>query len=264
MDSTSAVPSLPSVLIVDDEAAMRSFLRGALESTARIIEAEDGEHALEILRAPRTPAVDLALVDQCLPRCSGLEILRIARRDWPWIPVVIITGFSSEDLAVQALRAGARDYLRKPFALDTLLQTVGALVPAKPTTTSSEGSGNPNIRRALALVADRFAEPLTLDDAVRAARLSRYHFCRLFRHETGMTFLEYLRGVRIRRATVLLADRYLKITEVAYRVGFSDLSHFDRTFRRVVGRSPTEYRESLMHVEPALPGVEPRRLSPRG
>jgi AraC-like DNA-binding protein len=68
-----------------------------------------------------------------------------------------------------------------------------------------------------------------------------------------MTFLEYLRGVRVRRAKALLADRHLRITEVAYGVGFSDLSHFDRTFRKIVGLSPSEYRASLKPVEPWSP-----------
>jgi len=236
---------LPAVLIVDDEALIRSFLRSALETTARVIEAEDGEQALEILRVRTEATVDLVLVDHPLPKRSGLEVLQVTKRCWPWIPVVMITGFSSEDLVVEALRAGASDYLRKPIGRDALMQTVGNLVTAHGKTTLRASAGHPNIRRALTFIVDHFAEPIKLEDAAREACLSRYHFCRLFHHETGVTFLEYLHGFRVHRAKALLADRYVRITEVAYNVGFSDLSHFDRTFRKIVGRSPSEYRTFL-------------------
>jgi AraC-like DNA-binding protein len=104
---------------------------------------------------------------------------------------------------------------------------------------------HPRIGRALAFLREHFAEEVTLDDAAREAALSRSHFCRLFRHETGVLFHEHLHQLRVSRAKALLSDRHLTVSEVAYSVGFNDLSHFDRTFRRIVGRSPTEYRTSL-------------------
>jgi YesN/AraC family two-component response regulator len=246
----------PVVLIVDDEVLVRSFLRSALEGTAQVVEAEDGDQALAILQERAGSAVDLLLVDDLLPRRSGLEVLRLTRRNWPGIPVVILTGFGSEDLAVAALRAGASDYLRKPIAAEVLRQVVATLTTASEasapgcvTTSRRLGDGapvaHPNIRRALAFSRAHFAEAITLTDVAREARLSRFHFCRLFHHEIGVPFHEYLHDLRVRRAKALLADRYLRVTEVAYAVGFNDLSHFDKTFRRRVGRSPTEYRASL-------------------
>jgi AraC-like DNA-binding protein len=104
---------------------------------------------------------------------------------------------------------------------------------------------HPNVRRALAFMREHLADPITLLDVAREAGLSRFHFCRLFHHETGAPFRAYLHDLRISRAKALLADPYLTITEVAQAVGFNDLSHFDRTFRRVVGQSPTEYRATI-------------------
>jgi DNA-binding NtrC family response regulator len=103
---------------------VRSFLRTALESTALVVEAQDVEEALQILkdRGPRT--IDLMLLDYTLPGRSGLDLLKITTHDWPRIPVILMTAFGSEDLAVQAFRDGVKDYLKKPIALDSLMRTV--------------------------------------------------------------------------------------------------------------------------------------------
>jgi len=237
----------PGVLIVDDDASVRSFLRAALRDTARVVEAEDGEQAIEILEQHTRGALDLALVDYVLPRRSGLDVLRVTRRSWPWIPVVILTGFGSEDVAVQALRARASDYLTKPIGIDVLRESVRVLTATRAATVPSDDAPDmhPGIRRALAFMREHFTEDITLADVARGAALSRFYFCRLFHREAGVPFHEYLNELRVARAQVLLADHHVTVTEVAYAVGFNDLSHFDRTFRRMVGLSPTEYRTSL-------------------
>jgi two-component system response regulator YesN len=246
-----------AVLIVDDEPVVRSFVRAALESIVRVEEAADAERALEVLEA-RARTTDLVLVDHVLPRRSGLEVLRITKRNWPWISVAILTGFGSEDLAVQALRAGASDYLKKPIQVTALLQAVARLMtvrdkptfpPAPPApvggTEIRDSRVHPNIGRALRFMTEHFGEGLTLADVAREAGLSRFHFCRLFHHEIGVPFHEHLQVLRVHRAKVLLGDPFLRVSEIAYAVGFNDLSHFDRTFRKMVGRSPSQYRASL-------------------
>jgi two-component system, response regulator YesN len=255
MESMTVGRYVPGVLVVDDEPLVRSFLRDALAGRARVVEAEDGEQAIEILQGQARESIDLALVDYVLPKRSGLEILQVTKRNWPRLPVVLITGFGSEDLAVKALRGGARDYLRKPIQLETLLKMVGALTARSPSeprsarTASDEVGHVPALRsdihKGLAFMRGHFAEDITLTDVAREAGLSRYYFCRLFHQETGTSFRDYLHDLRITRAKALLADRYVRVTEVASAVGFNDLSHFDRTFRRRVGCSPSEYRRSL-------------------
>jgi YesN/AraC family two-component response regulator len=248
MESTVADRSLPVVLIADHDALARAALRVTLENTARVLEAEDGERALELLRASVRRGIDLLLLEHLLPRRSGLEILKTTRRTWPWIPVVILTGFGSEDLAVEALRAGASDYLRKPVQPEALVRTVIALaragVTGRPAAPAARAI-HPSIRRGLAYMRAHFAEALTLADVAREARLSRFHFCRLFHRQIGMPFHEHLHELRVSQAKALLADPHVSVTEVAYAVGFNDLSHFDHTFRRMVGCSPTGYRASL-------------------
>lgn len=256
--------SLPTVLVVEDDALVRSFMRGALEGIAAVVEAPDGEHALQVLAQHGRSSFDLVLLDHILPKQSGLDVLRFMRLQWPWIPVVLFTGFGSEDLAIQALRAGARDYLRKPIAPDQLRRTVATLTAApasgpharpEPIMEHGADAATPaappthrGIRRALAFAAEHFTEAITLSDIAREASLSRFHFCRLFRQETGLRFREYLQHLRVRQARTLLADPSLTVTEVAYAAGFNDLSTFDKVFKRIVGAAPSEYRKALLSL----------------
>jgi YesN/AraC family two-component response regulator len=253
---------VPGVLVVDDEPLMRSFLRDALEARARVIEAESGEQALEILQIREI--IDLVLVDHVLPGRSGLEILHVMKCKWPLLPVVLITGFGSEELAVQALRAGASDYLRKPIPEEALLKIVGALtarpliahgaVKSRGDPDGHQRAFHPSIHKGLVFMREHFPEAIRLIDVAREAGLSRFHFCRLFHHDTGVPFHEYLHDLRVTRAKALLADRYLRVSEVAYAVGFNDLSHFDRIFRKIVGYSPSEYRRSMALLTTAREG----------
>jgi AraC family transcriptional regulator len=85
-------------------------------------------------------------------------------------------------------------------------------------------------------------EPLTLTELARDAGFSSFHFLRVFRQVTGTTPHQYLIGARLRLAARLLLDTDRPVTEIAYDVGFNDLSNFIRTFRRVIGETPREYR----------------------
>jgi two-component system, response regulator YesN len=250
------VESVPWVLLVDDDAPVRSFMRLALEPTAVLIEARDGEQALQMLER-HGGRIDLVLLDYVIPHRSGLEILNAVRREWPRIPVVIITGFGSEAVAIDALRAGARDYLKKPIDVDKLRQTVAALTAKRSSVTvpgfeiqSAESDAprpvHQGIARALRYASQHFTESITLSGIAREAALSKFHFCRLFHREMGFSFREHLQGLRVRRARELLADPTLSVTEIAYAVGFNDLSTFDKMFRKRVGVPPRTYRRSIL------------------
>jgi AraC family transcriptional regulator len=242
----------PTVLVVEDDPRVRSLLREALQRTNRVLEAPDGETALGLLKRPAQHSVALLVVDHVLPRCRGLDVLREVRCRWPWIPVVVITGHGSEELAIEALRAGASDYLKKPIDLNELEQRVNRLTRQRPAEGSEPGGavpppsppavGHPGLAAAMDFLRRHFAEPIGLADVAREAALSRYHFCRIFRRETGASFRDHLRTLRIEQAKRLLADRHLTVTEIAYAVGFNDASRFDKNFSRIVGMTPTAYR----------------------
>lgn len=103
----------PKILLVDDNAQVRERLSSFLEDRYEAVQAEDGQAALDLLRARGD--IDLIVTDVHMPAMDGLQLARAVRRRWPSLPVVIITGLGREEIAVDALRAGATNYLRKPF-----------------------------------------------------------------------------------------------------------------------------------------------------
>jgi AraC-like DNA-binding protein len=101
------------------------------------------------------------------------------------------------------------------------------------------------VRRAKDYIADHKFDAIKLEQIARALNVSPFHFCRRFKLETGLTFVEYLSRVRIEQAELLLHNKNLRVSEIAYDVGFQSLTHFNRTFRKLVGSSPTEYRSRV-------------------
>ncbi|HYJ83034.1 MAG TPA: helix-turn-helix domain-containing protein [Allosphingosinicella sp.] len=101
------------------------------------------------------------------------------------------------------------------------------------------------LRKALLKLGSHYEEPISLGQLAREAGVSPSHLGFLFRTVVGMPFKVLLGHIRIRKARELLtADTPRNITQVAMSVGFSDLSHFEKSFRRIVGESPREYRRN--------------------
>lgn len=102
----------------------------------------------------------------------------------------------------------------------------------------------PMIRRARAYIYANQADPIDLDQVAKAMHVSTFYFCKMFKKATGLTFTDYLSRVRVEKAKTLLLNPHIRISEIAYVIGFQSLTHFNRMFRKIVGQSPTAYRES--------------------
>ncbi len=101
------------------------------------------------------------------------------------------------------------------------------------------------ITRAKAYINENQSEDLCLGMVAKAVNASSYYFCKMFKKATGINFTEYLSRVRIEKAKNLLLNPNLRVSEIAYEVGFQSLTHFNRVFKKVLGQSPTEYRGQL-------------------
>ena len=104
---------------------------------------------------------------------------------------------------------------------------------------------SPMIVRAKAYINSNQAEDLSLGQVARAVNTSTFYFCKMFKKATGLNFTDYLSRVRVEKAKNLLLNPNLRVSEIAFEVGFQSLTHFNRVFKKIVGQSPTDYRQQF-------------------
>ncbi len=103
----------------------------------------------------------------------------------------------------------------------------------------------PAVSKARAFIAENLGEPLSLQQVAQAAHMSPFYFCKIFKAAIGLTFTNYLARARVEKTKQLLLNQHMRASEAAYEAGFQSLSQFNRVFRRIVGESPSSYRENL-------------------
>jgi AraC-like DNA-binding protein/ligand-binding sensor protein len=108
-----------------------------------------------------------------------------------------------------------------------------------------QNSESPVIRRAKEFIMENQTEDLSLGQVAKAVNTSTFHFCKMFKKATGLNFTEYVSRVRVEKARNLLLNPNLRVSEIAYEVGFQSLTHFNRVFKKITGHSPSDYREQL-------------------
>lgn len=263
------------ILVVDDDVALTDAIVMALAPQYHVSAAYSGAAAIGAIC---DDYFDLVLLDHRLPDLLGTDLLRLIKRFFPSTTVVLMTGQGSEDVAADALRGGARDYLRKPFHLGDLLARVASVFALRregverrraPYLTLLERGDealrtlpedlNPDrsrsVLRAIAHIEAHFEEALTLGALARLAGMSPFHFCRQFKRTTGLPFRAFLLNKRVARAKELLRDSSHSVGDVARAVGFRDLTHFGRAFRKIERVLPSEFRRRV--VSGAEPPTRP-------
>jgi AraC-like DNA-binding protein len=109
-----------------------------------------------------------------------------------------------------------------------------------------ENAEPPVITRAKEYIHEHQTENLRLGHVARAVNTSTFYFCKMFKKVTGINFTDYLSRVRIEKSKNLLLNPNLRVSEIAFEVGFQSLTHFNRVFKKILGQSPTEYRAQLL------------------
>jgi YesN/AraC family two-component response regulator len=109
-------------------------------------------------------------------------------------------------------------------------------------TTWRSTAESPIVTRAREYIEANHAEELSLRQVAQAVHVSAFYLCKLFKKATGINFTEFVSRIRLEKAKQLLLNQNLRVSEIAYEVGFQSLTHFNRTFKKVMGQSPTEYR----------------------
>jgi YesN/AraC family two-component response regulator len=234
------------ILLVDDDPLVRGLIRDVLKGEKySVLEAACYSEALRHL----DNSFHLALIDYSLPEHNGLDVLKAVRKKHPAMPAILITGYGSESVAIKALRAGVNDYLKKPLSLGYLVDRVSELLEregrAAGRNREPETVENRDVfivDAAAAYINENHAERLSLDKLATVTCMNKYKLCRLFKERHKFGFVEYLNGVRIKKAVELLKNPDLSVTDIAFTVGYGSIQHFERVFNKFYGISPKAYR----------------------
>ncbi len=258
-ESAADAPAQPlprlRLLVAEDNADLRAYLRDVLDPHFDVDEAGDGAAALALARE-RLP--DLIVSDIAMPRLDGLGLARALRADpqLRGVPLIFLTARAGDADEVRGLDSGADHYLRKPFDAQVLLahlraafatvcrlrERLAAASAPPPAVVAEDAPSSAFLARALAwLDAHLHEEHLRPDDLAQAMHVSRATLDRRF-SELGETPAACLRRLRLERAARLLAEGAGNVSEVAYATGFPSLSAFSHAYRRQFGHAPTVSR----------------------
>ena len=243
------------ILLVEDDTDLRLFLRNELLETYDVIQAKDGDEGLKMafLNNP-----DLIISDVMMPNTDGIEFCRNIKSDerTSHLPVILLTARHSQEKQIEGLCSGADDYIFKPFnsiilktRINNLLHSRFELHQKFKNSTSldfeHEGTADADkklIQSMIDIVLENITnEKINADFIAKRLHISRSMIYIKVQALTGQSVNEFIRNIRLKKATRILLQKKLNITEVAYSVGFSSQSYFTRCFTSQFGKSPREF-----------------------
>jgi DNA-binding response OmpR family regulator/anti-sigma regulatory factor (Ser/Thr protein kinase) len=245
------------ILLVEDNVELLELTFEMLNEYFTVLKAPNGRKALDrLLHEP----VDLIVSDVMMPEMDGFELCRTVKSDinLSHIPVVLLTAKTTMDAKIEGMEQGADAYIEKPFSMKYLKNQIENLLKLRlafqkmaltlpvnaeslPTISKKEQEF---ITKLHAEIDKHISEQnFSIDDLAGTLFMSRSSFYRKIKAVLGMSPNDYLRVYRLNKASGLLRESNLQITEIALRLGFEDASYFARCFRQYFGVSPTEYRQ---------------------
>lgn len=243
------------MLIVDDNPDVRQFIASHFKDSFKILEAKNGEEGWNI--AVKT-IPNIIISDIIMPNIDGYEFCKRIKSDerTSHIPVLLLTAMHSKDHELKGLTTGADDYITKPFDLavlqakvenmlsirESLKEKYSGTMLLQPRNVLISSPDERFLQKAIEVVETNISDSdLDIEAFSVKVGVSRMQLYRKLHALTNMTVKEFIRHIRLKRATQLLVQKKLNVSEVAYEVGFKDLSHFRKCFKREFGVNATEY-----------------------
>ncbi len=226
--------------------------------------AYNGREGLEMIQQEKP---NIIITDINMPELDGLKMIAALKSEFPDMQLIILTGYREFEYAREAISLGVARFLLKPSKMSELVEALdevtkrlaqsGEFFPEAPLTDAEETSESDTdisyhteansfiVKNALEYIRENSQEKLRLLDVADQVYVSQWHLSKLLNKHTGKTFSDILNSARIDKAKELLKDPSLRIYDVAEIVGFQDLAHFSRVFKKIEGMSANEYRNTI-------------------
>lgn len=246
----------PTLLVVEDNPDLQAYLRAILSDTYRILTADNGQAALDCLRA--TSDCQLVLSDLMMPVMDGYQLLEALKSDdaTRHLPVIMLTARAEARDRLHALRIGVDDYLTKPFDEEELLariknllnnqairrQAIATEPPTKTPAPLLSQADQAWLQSFEGYVRDHLSEnTLSVPELAHEFAMSESTLLRQLKRLTGLSPIQYLLEMRLDQARQLLENNHHdSITQLAAKVGYGDARSFSRAFKKRFGKLPTE------------------------
>ena len=234
---------------------MRHYVGSILKQEYQLIEAANGQQGLQLAHQ-NIP--DLIISDIMMPEMDGIELCRLLKNDedTSHIPIILLTAKGSEAAQVEGLKTGADDYIVKPFSQAVLQARLTNLLESRrrlqehfqkePSTSLPQITSNPVdekfLRRAVKTVEANMADyDYAMESFSSHMHMSRSTLYRKIKAVTGQSPSVFIRTIRLKHAAELLKTGQYNVSEVAYQVGFMEMTYFGRCFKKQFQCTPSEY-----------------------
>lgn len=242
---------MKKVLLVDDERWVRTALKWTINKLNLPLQVvHECQNGLEALDWIKMNEVDLILTDIRMPVMDGLALVKELSSLNGAYDVIVISVHDEFQFVQQAMRSGVTDYLLKPIEENEIKVCLEKWLNRK----SSEGNTSKQklaekenfplstIDRILDYIEKTPLDQITLKEAAESIHINPSYLSQLFKQQLNKKFVDYITELRIEESKRLLQNTTLRMSEIAERVGYSDLAYFSNNFKRIVGSSPSEYR----------------------
>lgn len=247
------------ILLVEDDDEFRLYLAESLIPKYKVDQAANFKEGWSKTLSFHP---DLIVSDVSMPDKSGVELLKKIKSDsrTSHIPVILLTGLSSVEQQLEGVEAGAADYITKPFNSDLLLSKIKSQLKQKstfekvykkqlsitPTEMKEETKDEKFLRKMVQQIEKNLENSsFSVEDLADFLNLTRVGLYKKSLTLTGFTPSEYIKKIRLEKAATLLEDNSITIAEVSYRVGFGNPKAFAKYFRKIHGKSPSEFKKML-------------------
>lgn len=252
----SAAKEGPLVLIVEDNTDLRNHINSILEENYTVLQATDGKDGI----AKALEAIpDLIISDLMMPEVDGIELCNQLKENekTSHIPIVLLTAKADKETKLEGLTRGADDYLTKPFEHDELKVRIKNLIDQRaklrarfgdtitiaPSGISIQSPDDIFIKKAIKIVDEHISDSeFTVEAFQKEIGMSRMQLHRKLKAMTNYSASEFIRELRLQRASDLLSTKGMTITEAAFASGFSSLSYFTKIFKEKYKSTPSQYQ----------------------
>lgn len=235
---------MKTIVIVEDEFRIRQGLGdliNKIDMGCQVIGAS--ENGYEGQKMIRDLEPDIVITDIQMPKMDGLTMIKKVKEMGAECKFVILSGHAEFDYARQAISLGIEEFLLKPATIsDVKILLTKLVTPDKTISNTDEGNEYSKVvTNMLQIMKTNYGMRLVLDTFSEKYHLTPEHISNLFAKETGSTFSNYLRKIRMEKAKELILTTNLKIYEVACRVGYPDPKYFSKVFKEYTGVSAKQF-----------------------